>query len=42
LFALANFLPQTALPRSVRTWSLTTLREQLTKIGVKVFTAPGR
>ncbi|MGE5754939.1 MAG: IS1380 family transposase [Planctomycetaceae bacterium] len=40
LFALAynlgNFLRQLALPRSVRTWSLTTLREKLIKIGAKV------
>jgi hypothetical protein len=40
LFALAynlgNFLPQLALPRPVRTWSLTTLREKLIKIGAKV------
>jgi len=40
LFALAynlgNFLRQLALPRSVRTWTLTTLREKLIKIGAKV------
>ena len=40
LFALAynlgNFLRQMALPRSVRTWTLTTLREKLIKIGAKV------
>src|SRR5262245_38053942 len=40
LFALAynlgNFLRQLALPRPVRTWSLTTLREKLIKIGAKV------
>ena len=40
LFALAynlgNFLRQMALPRSVRHWSLTTLREKLIKIGAKV------
>jgi hypothetical protein len=40
LFALAynlgNFLRQLALPRSVRPWKLTTLREKLIKIGAKV------
>jgi hypothetical protein len=40
LFALAynlgNFLRQLALPRSVGTWSLTTLREKQIKIGAKV------
>ena len=40
LFALAynlgNFLRQLALPYSVRTWTLTTLREKLIKIGAKV------
>jgi hypothetical protein len=40
LFALAcnlgNFLRRLALPRSVRHWSLTTLRERLIKIGAKV------
>ncbi len=40
LFALAynlgNFLRRLALPRSVRHWSLTTLREKLIKIGMKV------
>ena len=39
LFALAynlgNFLRQLALPRSVRTWTLTTLREKLIKIGAE-------
>ena len=33
---LANSLCQLALPRSVRTWSLTRLREKLFKIGAKV------
>ena len=33
---LANFLRELALPRSVQTWSLTTLREKLIKIGAKV------
>ena len=40
LFALAynlgNFLRDLALPRSVKHWSLTTLREKLIKIGAKV------
>ncbi|MBN1490013.1 MAG: IS1380 family transposase [Phycisphaerae bacterium] len=40
LFALAynlgNFLRRLALPRSVKHWSLTTLRERLIKIGAKV------
>jgi Transposase DDE domain group 1 len=40
LFALAynlgNFLRQMALPREVKHWSLTTLREELIKIGAKV------
>ena len=40
LFALAynlgNFLRRLALPRSVKQWSLTTLREKLLKIGAKV------
>ena len=40
MFALAynlgNFLRQLALPREVKHWSLTTLRERLIKIGAKV------
>ncbi len=40
LFALAynlgNFLRRLALPKSVKKWSLTTLREKLIKIGAKV------
>jgi len=40
LFALAynlgNFLRRLALPKSVRHWSLTTLREKLIKIGARV------
>jgi hypothetical protein len=40
LFALAynlgNFLRRLALPKSIRQWSLTTLREKLIKIGAKV------
>ena len=42
LFALAynlgNFLRRLALPKPVRHWSLTTLREKLVKIGAKVVT----
>jgi Transposase DDE domain group 1 len=40
LFALAynlgNFLRRLALPKGIRQWSLTTLREKLVKIGAKV------
>ena len=40
LFALAynlgNFVRRLALPRSIKQWSLTTLREKLIKIGAKV------
>ena len=40
LFALAynlgNFLRRLALPRSVKQWSLRTLRDKLVKIGAKV------
>jgi hypothetical protein len=40
LFALAynlgNLLRRLALPKSVKTWSLRTLREKLIKIGAKV------
>ena len=35
---LGNFLRRLALPRSVKHWSLTTLREKLIKIGAKVVT----
>jgi hypothetical protein len=35
-YNLANFLRRLALPRSVKQWSLTTLREKLIKIGAKV------
>lgn len=35
-YDLANFLRRLALPRSIRHWSLTTLREKLVKIGAKV------
>ncbi len=45
LFALAynlgNFLRRLALSRSVKHWSLTTLREKLIKIGAKVVTHSG-
>ncbi len=35
---LGNFLRQVVLPKPVRHWSLTTLREELVKIGAKVVT----
>jgi hypothetical protein len=35
-YNLGNFLRQAVLPRSVRNWTLTTLREKLIKIGAKV------
>jgi hypothetical protein len=35
-YNLGNFLRRLALPRSIRHWSLTTLREKLIKIGAKV------
>ena len=35
-YNLGNFLRRLALPRSVKRWSLTTLREKLIKIGAKV------
>ena len=35
-YNLANALRQSALPRSVRTWNLTSLREKRVKIGAKV------
>ena len=34
-YNLANFLRRLALPRDVKHWSLTTLREKLVKIGAK-------
>jgi hypothetical protein len=37
-YNLANVLRQLALPRSIRSWTLTTLRERLVKIGAKVVT----
>jgi len=35
-YNLGNFLRRLALPRVVKHWSLTTLREKLVKIGAKV------
>jgi hypothetical protein len=35
-YNLGNFLRRLALPKSVKTWSLRTLREKLIKIGAKV------
>jgi len=35
-YNLANFLRRLALPRDVKHWTLTTLREKLIKIGAKV------
>ena len=35
-YNMGNFLRQTVLPRAVRHWTLTTLREKLIKIGAKV------
>ena len=35
-YNLANFLRQLALPKPIRGWTLTTLREKLIKIGAKV------
>ena len=37
-YNLGNFLRQAVLPRSVRHWTLTTLKEKLIKIGAKVVT----
>ncbi len=37
-YNLANFLRQVVLPKPVRHWSLTTLRDKLVKIGAKVVT----
>jgi hypothetical protein len=34
-YNMANFLRPLALPKSIRQWSLTTLREKLVKIGAK-------
>jgi hypothetical protein len=35
-YNLANFLRQLVMPRPIRGWTLTTLREKLVKIGAKV------
>src|SRR5262249_36626541 len=35
-YNLANFLRQLVLPKSIKSWTLTTLREKLIKIGAKV------
>jgi hypothetical protein len=35
-YYLANFLRTLALPGEVKQWSMTTLREQLVKIGIKI------
>jgi hypothetical protein len=35
---LANCLRQLTLPRSIRSWNLTSLRDKLVKIGAKVVT----
>src|SRR5262249_60398112 len=35
-YNLANFLRQLVLPKPIRSWNLTTLREKLIKIGAKV------
>ena len=35
-YNLGNFLRQVVLPRAVRHWTLTTLKEKLIKIGAKV------
>ena len=35
-YNLANFLRQLVLPKSIKKWTLMTLREKLIKIGAKV------
>ena len=35
-YNLANFLRRLAIPKSIRQWTLTTLRAKLIKIGAKV------
>jgi len=35
-YNLGNFLRRLVLPRSIKDWSLTTLREKLIKIGAKI------
>ena len=37
-YNLANLVRQLVLPRPIRGWALTTLREKLLKIGAKVVT----
>ena len=37
-YNLANFLRQMVLPKPIKGWTLTTLREKLVKIGAKVVT----
>lgn len=37
-YNLANFLRQLVLPKPIQSWTLTTLREKLVKIGAKVVT----
>ena len=37
-YNLANFLRQLVLPKPIKGWTLTTLREKLIKIGAKVVT----
>jgi hypothetical protein len=41
-YNLGNFLRQAVLPRAVRHWTLTTLREKLIKIGAKVVHHSGK
>jgi len=41
-YNLGNFFRQAVLPRSVRHWTLTTLREKLIKIGAKVARHSGK
>src|SRR5262245_4033733 len=35
-YKLANFLRQLVLPKPIKSWTLTTLREKLVKVGAKV------
>ena len=41
-YNLGNFLRQAVLPRAVRHWTLTTLREKLIQIGRRSCAMPGR
>jgi hypothetical protein len=41
-YNLGNFLRQAVLPRAVRHWTLTTLREKLIKIGRRSCAITGR